>query len=122
MATTRSKNSTKASRKQTAEMEKRLKALHKEGESVKKQLSLLECSIVALPATFQENRLKNWNILPPPEEYRVRQTSAHMPRVHQQTIHRARTQQALCALLLVAAFVGFALWFCQQLQAQHLLD
>jgi hypothetical protein len=117
-----SKNSTKASRKQTAEMEKRLKALHKEGESVKRELNVLECSIVALPATFQENRLKNWNILPPPEEYRVRKAPKNLPRVHQETIHRARTQQALFALLLVGMFVGFAMWFVHQIQAQHLID
>ena len=116
------KNSTKASRKQAAEMEKRIKALHREGESVKKELSVLECSIVALPATYQENRLKNWNILPPPEEYRVKTTPRNLPRVHQQTLHRARAQQALFALLLVCLFVGFAMWFVNQVQAQHLLD
>ncbi len=117
-----SKNSTKASRKQTAEMEKRLKALHKEGESVKRELSVLECSIVALPATFQENRLKNWNILPPPEEYRVHKGPQQLPRVHQASIQQARTQQALFALLLVALFVSFAMWFVNQIQTQHLLD
>jgi uncharacterized protein HemX len=119
---TRSKNSTKASRKQTAEMEKRIKALQQEGESVKRELNVLECSIVALPATFQENRLKNWNILPPPEEYRVRKAPRNIPRVHQASIQQARTQQALFALLLVALFVGFAMWFVHQIQDQHLLE
>ncbi len=116
------KNSTKVSRQQAAEVESRLKALRKEGESVKKQLSVLECSILAIPASFQESRLKNWNILPPPEEYRVRSSAQHLPRAHVASLQRARSQQALFALLLVALFVGFAMWFCHQLQSQHLLD
>lgn len=124
MASSTTKRPSKATRKQIAEMEARLKALHAAEKSVKKKLNVLECSIVALPATYQETRLKNWNTLPPPAEYRQQQPSAvrKLPRVHQERIRQARTRQALLALMLVVLLIGFAAWFFHQLQAHHLLD
>ena len=119
---TLTRKSTKASRKQIAEMEAQLKALLQQEKSVKKKLTRLECSIVAVPGNHQESRLKNWNTLPPPDEYRPKREPRAIPRVHQERIRQARTRQALLALLLVCMFLGFAVWFCSQLQAQHLLD
>lgn len=115
------RNDRKASRKQTAEMETRLKALRRQEQTVQKKLSVLECSIVALPAAYQATRLRNWNTLPPPEEYRHRAVTHTLPRIHQERIRQARGQQALLALLLVTLLVGFAFWFMGKLQEQNLL-
>jgi septal ring factor EnvC (AmiA/AmiB activator) len=120
MANTTKKTS-KAARKHAAATEAQLKELLKQEKSVKKQLSVLECSIVALPATYQESRLKNWNILPPPEEYRAKKP-APLARVHQQHLRQARMKQALFAMFLVTLMLLIGAWFYTQLQAQHLLD
>lgn len=114
------KNS-KGSRKQAAAMEVELKALRSQEQQVQKKLTKLECSIVALPATYQANRLKNWNTLPPPEDYRPRKATAALPRVHQERIRQARGRQALLALLLVCLLLSFAAWFLSKLQEQSLL-
>lgn len=120
--TKRSSKVTRTSRKQSAEIETKLKALRKQEQTVKKKLSTLECSIVAIPGNHQENRLKQWNTLPPPDEMRRNGRARQMPRVHQARIRQARTQQALTALFLVALLAGFAIWFCCQVQNQHLLE
>ena len=115
------RKNTKGSRKQAAAMEAEIKELRRQEQRVQKKLSVLECSIVALPATYQATRLKNWNTLPPPEEYRPRRATQALPRVHQARIRQARGQQALLALFLVALLVGFAAWFMNKLQEQNLL-
>lgn len=117
-----SRKPSKAARKQAAEMEARLKELRNQEQAMQKKLSRLECSLVAIPGDFQESRLRNWNVLPAVSEERYRKRERALPRVHQQRIHQARTRQALLALFMVVAFVGFAMWFANQLQALQLMD
>lgn len=124
MYKSKSGNQVKSSRRgrRSRELEKTLKSLSKQEETVKRQLNLLECSIVAQPMLRQEQRLKNWNTLPAPDDFRRTRDASKLPRIRAQMIRQARTRQAIFALFLVIIMVGCAIWFCYQLRMHQLWD
>ncbi len=104
------------------ELEKNLRNLRKQEEDLKRKVHTLECSIVAQPVRAQERRLRNWNTLPPPDDFVPARHAAKLPRVRQEMLRQARAKQAVLSLFLVVLLITVAVWFCHQLRMLHLMD
>jgi hypothetical protein len=116
-------NSARNVKARAAETAAQLREIEVREKQVKKQLVMLECSIVAAPALAQETRLKNWNTLPPADD--IRYVGPRRPvatRAQEKLIRQARAKQALFALFLLVILAGFAAWFLSQIRSHHIWE
>ena len=101
---------TRATRAKHAELEERIRQMRREEDSIKAKIYKLEASIVAAPGAMMGERLRNRNVVQADEE-EYRGPAFNRTRWQAQRLSRARSRQAITALCLVVAFVGFVSWF-----------
>lgn len=111
----------RATRAKHAEMEDRIRQMRREEDNIKAKIHKLEASIVATPVLMAGDRLRNRNLIQAEEEPEYNGRAFNRTRWQAQRLNRARSRQAMTALLLVAAFVGFVCWFYLQLRNNGLL-
>ena len=111
----------RATRAKQAEMEERIRQMRREEDHIKEKIHKLEASIVAAPVFMAGARLRNRNLIQAEEEEEYTGRPFNRTRWQAQRLNRARSRQALTALLLVAAFVGFVCWFYLQLRHHGVL-
>ena len=111
----------RATKAKHAELEERIRQMRREEDSIKDKIYKLEASITAAPVFMAGSRLRNRNLIAAEEEEEYTGRPFNRTRWQAQRLNRARSRQAMTALLLVAAFVGFVYWFYQQLRNNGVL-
>ena len=119
MATTR--GISRATKAKHAELEERIRQMRREEDSIKDKIYTLEASITAAPVFMAGSRLRNRNLIAAEEEDEYTGRPFNRTRWQAQRLSRARSRQAMTALLLVATFVGFVYWFYLQLRNNGVL-
>ncbi len=108
------------SKAREAELQRRLKEIRTQEETIRTRIHKLEASIVAAPSVAAGHRLRNWNTVPP-DEPAARPSRQSRTRWQEQRVNRARSRQAMTALLLVGLLLVFAFWFYHQLSSNGVL-
>ena len=111
----------RATKAKHAELEERIRQMRREEDSIKDKIYKLEASITAEPVFMAGSRLRNRNLIAAEEEEEYTGRPFNRTRWQAQRLNRARSRQAMTALLLVAAFVGFVYWFYLQLRNNGVL-
>jgi hypothetical protein len=106
------------------EIAKRLKEIEGKTKAAKENLYKLEASIAAMPADFQESRIRNRNVIPPPDDFDIPGKSKRAKKLRQDEarLRKSRSEQAIWALCCVVVLIGLALWFYTQLKSHQLLE
>lgn len=111
----------RATKAKHAELEERIRQMRREEDSIKDKIYKLEASITAAPVFMAGSRLRNRNLIAAEEEEEYTGRPFNRTRWQAQRLNRARSRQAMTALVLVAAFVGFVYWFYLQLRNNGVL-
>ncbi len=111
----------RATKAKHAELEARIREMRREEDQIKAKIHKLEASIVSAPVFMAGDRLRNRNLLQAEEAEEYHGRPFNRTRWQAQRLNRARSRQAVTALLLVALFVGFVWWFYLQLRNNGVL-
>lgn len=120
MATTK-RGISRATKAKHAELEARIHEMRREEENIKAKIHRLEATIVAAPVLLAGDRLRKRNLIEAETEEDYQGRPFNRTRWQAQRLNRARSRQAITALLLVALFVGFVCWFYLQLRNNGVL-
>lgn len=104
-----------------AELERKLREIRRQEQTIKERIYRLEAVIAAEPARSSRSRLNSWNTIPPDDVDRESTARSRGTRWQRQRLNRARSRQALIAGFLVVLMVLFFCWFQYQLRIHGIL-
>ena len=111
---------TRATRAKQAELEERIRQMRLEEDHIKAKIYKLEASIVAAPVHLAGDRLRRRHLIEA-EDDAFQGRPFNRTRWQAERLNRARSRQAISALVLVAVFISFVFWFYLQLRNHGVL-